>query len=246
MRPRPLAPLLLLAGLLGPSLAAADVWWRERSDQPRHEGLLPDQPISGKTFELIGVQLVSTGAPGPVADELTLRVPRLADAPALEVAVRERPSNYLMKPARPLAPGGASFSWRASEVVGPAKLLRERLSVLAAVPGGETYYPAFIGAPRREPTAPVYEFRFFSRAEWAATGVVRVETENGLAKVRSLGASSGPEGLAAIRWDGKADDGSAAPSGVHVLELAGEMYLNPVEELRRSVRFHHYGPAVAW
>lgn len=229
---------------VGVTSASADVWWSERQGEHRHEGLLPDQPISGKTFELIGVQLTPAGAQEAAPERVFLEIPDGAAA-GLDFEVRERPSNYMMKPAESVGPGDP-FEWRFSEVLGPAKILVDRLCVTAVQSGDEIHFPALIRGGGSRPMAPRYEFRFFSRAEYFATGTVRRETPDGLVKVRELEGAGGSEGLAKMVWDGMTSDQKPAERGRYVLELAGELYLNPTEDLRQQIRFFHYGGSLDW
>lgn len=241
------APLLVaLAVATLPAAAAADVWWAERDDEPRWEGLVPDELVAGNAFELLGVQIVPAGFPADAAGRLELYVP--ADAPAdVHVEVRERPSNYRMRPEDGSLEPGRPFHWPLGEVLGPAGIAPERLCALANREGERFYYPVLLGGEGLRPERPRYEFRFYSRGEYALRWVVRRETPDGMELVVAQGRDyDGLEGLARVAWPGLDGEGRPAPPGRYVLDVQVEVYLNPTERLQLRVPFQHYdglGPA---
>lgn len=242
-----LAPLLAALALAAlPAAAADDVWWAERDGEPRWEGLLRDEPVAGHAFELLGVQVVPARFPSDAdAGRLELYLPPSAPAD-VRVEVRERPSNYRMRPARDHFAPGEPFRWPLGEVVGRAGLAPERLCALASQEGQRFYYPVLLGGEGPRPERPSYEFRFYSRGEYALRWAVRRETPDGLLLVDQGRAYDGLEGLARVTWDGLDEQGRPAPPGRYALELQVEVYLNPTERLQLRVPFQHYdglGPA---
>lgn len=220
---------LVAFALLAAAANASDVAYQDREN--RQEGLL-DELVTGRDYELLGVQLVADGLLDEKGERLYLGVHESAPA-KLKVKVRELPSNYLMRPSA-FAPG-KPFAWPVEDVIEPAGLEADRLCATVSPPGRRFYYPAFIGSTPDFPSQPGYRFKFQMSVPWKLDWEIYSASDG--SKVAE-GSKRGSEGVDFVDW--KASEAAAAPPGEYLFQGTLTLWTNPQRRDQMDVSFQKY------
>lgn len=206
-------------------------------------------PVSGETFRLMSVQYRGDAAGDAGAQvHLYFWMPAAASLSELKVwrpmdAKREREKvEYRMEPKQKHYDAGLQrFEWPGGDVV--ARLDGVKVdSLYALIKSGEAYVPGLVTTGASPATSGAYEFWFESSGEIVADCHIERVAADGTRTGVGFFDCSDDASRFSVEWDGRDDDGNAAPDGLYVLRFDGEMALaSSNSNVAREIRFWHRG-----
>ncbi|MGH0029591.1 MAG: hypothetical protein ACQGVC_07360 [Myxococcota bacterium] len=235
------ARVLLLAGVavLLAAPVPPDALWRERGD--REEGILRRKNTSGGASLLLeGVEIKPAQRPRAEDATLYLWIPE-EGTEVLRVDVRERRSNYLMRPKPDRFRAGRPFVWPIGDVVRPARVNVARLRVKAR-DADDVYYPALLSSGEvRPPQRFAYEFVCMANGSFDVDWEIARVAGGRVERVQHGRREEDGAGPIRFSWDGLSEGGEVARAGVYRLAITGtDRSGDPIELF---AYFRHYGAA---